>query len=198
MGCAMRWIHGSRRDVEFGAGKMKQETDKIRTGPLKMVVLVAGFVLLIAYGTISVTAEDPLWFLDRFQSYPARIVVYHHEGKRTELRPGEPGFDELARAIQASLAAGAERPSGIGFSDASLLDAYSRYVTVEAFFDQPVKLHAWFDTGAPTQMLFPITGRHSELAVVALGNNGRYLASPPALKTVEPIRQALKSLGYYE
>jgi hypothetical protein len=177
---------------------MKHRTDRIRTGPVKMIIMVYGFVLLIVYGTISVTAQDPLWFVAGFQSYPARIVVYHHQGQRTELRPRQAGFDELAGAIQASLAAGAERPSGMGFSDASLLDAYNRYLTVEAFFDQPVKLHAWFNTGTPTQMLFPITGRHAELALVLLGNNGHYLASPPALKTVEPIRQALKSLGYDE
>jgi hypothetical protein len=177
---------------------MAQKTDKIRTGPLKMIALVIGFVLLLVYGTLSVAAQDPFWFLKGFRYQPASIVVYHDAGKRTELRPGDPGFAELARAIQDSLAAGAERPSGIGFSDASLLDAYSQYLTVEAFFDRPVKLHAWFDTGAPTQMLFPITGRHSELSLVLLGNNGRYFASPPALKTVEPIRQALKSLGYHQ
>ncbi len=177
---------------------MKQETDRVRTGPIKMVGLVLGLVLLIVYGTISVTAQDPLWFLNRFPYRPTHIVVYHHQGKRTELRPGQPGFDELAAAIQASLAQGAERPSGIGFSDASLLDAYSRYLTVEAFFARPVKLHAWFDTGEPTQMLFPITGRHSELAIVLLGHKGKYLASPPSLKTTEPIREALRSLGYYD
>jgi hypothetical protein len=177
---------------------MKRRTERVRTGPVKMAVLVLSFVLLIVYGTISVTAQDPLWFLNRFRYRPDRIVVYHHEGKRSELWPGDPGFDELAGAIQASLAQGAERPSGIGFSDASLLDAYSQYVSVEAFFNQPVKLHAWFHTGKPTQMLFPITGRHAELSLVLLGNNGKYLVSPPALKTVEPIRQALRSLGYYE
>ena len=138
------------------------------------------------------------WFLKGFRYRPTRIVVYHDGGKRTELRPGDPGFAELTAAVQACLAEGAERPSGIGFSDASLLDAYSRYLTVEVFFDQPVKLHAWFDTGEPTQLLFPITGRHSELSVVLLGQNGKYLSSPPALKTVAPIREALQSLGYYE
>jgi hypothetical protein len=155
-------------------------------------------LLLIVYGTIGVSAQDFLWFMKGFEDRPTLIVVYHHEGKRTELRPGQPGFDDLTAAIQASLAQGVDRPSGMGFSDASLLDAYTRYVSVEAFFDRPVKLHAWFNTGEPTQMLFPITGRHSELTIVLLGQNGQYLSSPPVLKTMAPIREALKTLGYYD
>jgi hypothetical protein len=161
-----------------------------------MLALIGGFVLLLVYGTISVTAQDALWFLKGFRYRPARIVVYHDQGKRTELRPADPGFAELSSAIQACLAQGVERPSGIGFSDASLLDAYSRYLTVEVFFAQPVKLHAWFDTGEPTQMLFPITGRHSDLSLVLLGRSSEYWVSPPALKTVAPLRHALQSLGY--
>jgi hypothetical protein len=172
--------------------------DRGRTHPLKMALLVIVLLLLIVYGTISVSAQDFLWFLKGFENRPTLIVVYHHEGKRTELRPGQPGFDDLTGAIQTSLAQGVDRPSGMGFSDASLLDAYTRYVSVEAFFDQPVKLHAWFNTGEPTQMLFPITGRHSELTIVLLGQNGQYLSSPPVLKTIEPIREALKTLGYYD
>lgn len=171
---------------------------KIKTGTVKMVVLVVGFVLLLVYGTLSVTAQDPLWFLKSFRDRPSRIVVYHDQGKRTELRPGDPGFAELSSAIQACLAEGLERPSGIGFSRASLLDAYSRYLTVEVFFARPVKLHAWFDTGEPTQMLFPLSGRHSELSIVLLGQDGNYRVSPPALKTLAPLRDAVQSLGYYE
>jgi hypothetical protein len=177
---------------------MEGPTDRIRTNPIRMVLLMAALALLIVYVTVSVTTGDLTWFLKGFRTMPARMVVYHHEGKRTELQPGDPGFAELASAVQACLAEGAERPSGIGFSDASLLDAYSQYVSLEVFFDRPVKLHAWFDTGAPTQMLFPITGRHSELSLVLLGNNGKYLASPPSLKTTEPIRHALQALGYLE
>ena len=163
-----------------------------------MIVLVGGFVLLLIYGTISVTAQDPFWFLKGFGYQPEAIVVYHDQGRRTELHPGDPGFAELSDAIRACLAAGAERPSGIGFSNASLLDAYTRYLTVEAFFRQPVKLHAWFDTGEPTRMLFPLTGRHAELSLVLLGRNGKYWSSPPALKTVAPLREAVESLGYHE
>jgi len=168
-----------------------------RTQPLKLVLMLGAFLLAILYGTIVFTTGDLLWFLKGFHSRPARIVVYYDEGQRTELLPGDPGFDLLAGAIQDSLSEGLDRPSGIGLSDASLLDAYSRYVTVEAFFTHPVKLHAWFDTGQPTRMLFPITGRHSELSLVVLGQGDKYLASPPVLNTIQPLRDALHQLGYY-
>jgi hypothetical protein len=169
-----------------------------RTHPLKMVLMLGAFILAILYGTIAFTTGDLFWFVKRFHSRPARIAVYYAEGKRAELRPGDPGFDLLSNAIQAALSEGLERPSGIGMSDASLLDAYTRYVTVEAFFSHPVKLHAWFDTGQPTRMLFPITGRHSDLSIVVLGQGGKYLANPPVLKTIQPIRDALDQLGYHQ
>jgi hypothetical protein len=169
-----------------------------RTQPLKMVLMLGAFLLAVLYGTIAFTSGDFLWFLKGFHDRPARIIVYYDEGKRTELLPGNPHFDLLASAIQASLSEGLERPSGIGLSDASLLDAYSRYVTVEAFFTRPVHLHAWFETGRPTRMLFPITGRHSDLSLVVLGQGGKYLSSPPVLNTIEPLRDALRQLGYTE
>jgi len=168
-----------------------------RTQPLRMLAMVAGFIVLVLYGTIAFTSGDLVWFIKRFDSKPVRIVVYHDGGKRTNLMPGDPDFAPLAQAIERSVSEGLERPSGIGLSDASLLDAYSRYVTVEAFFERPVKLHAWFNTEEPTRMLFPITGRHSDLSLVVLGKNGQYLSSPPVLNTVEPLRQTLHELGYY-
>ena len=181
------------------AQPVSETVPDLRTGthPLRMIVLVVGFIGLVLYGTIVFTTGDFFWFLKRFDGHPASIVVYYDEGKRAELHPGQLGYDELASAIGTCLSGGLERPSGIGFSDASLLDAYTRYVTVEAFFERPVQLHAWFNTEPATQMLFPITGRHSEMSLVLLGTSGKYLASPPVLKTTEPLRETLKALGYY-
>ena len=167
-----------------------------RTRLFGMLITVAGFVLLAVYGTLAISSGDLLWFVKKFDSSPALISVYHGGGQRTELAPGDPGFETLAQAIQSCISQGLVRPSGIGLSDASLLDAYTRYVTVEVFFSKPVKLHAWFNTEEPTRMLFPITGRHSDLSIVVLGIGGKYLASPPVLKTMEPLRQALRDLGY--
>ena len=176
---------------------MKPTTDKLNTNILGMLIVLAGLGFVVIYGTIAFAARDAFWFRRDFDTKPARVTVYH-DGKRAELGYGDPGFAELAEAVRASLAAGVARQSGIGLSQGSLEDAYNLYVTVEAFFDQPVKLHTWFNTGRPRQMLFPITGRHSDLEVVFLGEQDQYWSGAPALKTTQPIRDVLRALGYLE
>ena len=175
---------------------MNQPTRKDRTNTVQLLVLIIGCILLTYFVSIGFTSRDPLWFSGGFQDQPSRIVVYH-AGQRTELLPGQAGFDELATAVQTSLDQGFARLTNVGLSERSRQEAYTQFVTLEAFFDQPAKLHAWFNPGRTTQMLFPITGRHSEMSVVLLGEEDQYRAGAPVLKNMEPIREALKSLGFY-
>jgi hypothetical protein len=174
---------------------MKQPTDKLQTNIGRMLVAIIGFMLAAYYASTAISARDVLWFWNGFDDKPVRMIVYQN-GQRTELLFGDPGFAGLSEAVRASLAEGVARPSGIGLSSGSLEDAYGLYVTLEVFFDRPVKLHASFNTGYPTQMLFPITGRHSDLNVVFLGVEGAYLSDAPVLKTTEPIRRALQAAGF--
>ena len=175
---------------------MSRPTRRDRTNTIQLLVLIVGCLLLAYWAIISLTARDLLWFLGGFEGRPSRIVVYHG-GQRSELLPGQAGFDELAGAVQTSLDQGFERLSNLGLSEHSLQEAYTRYVTLEVFFEQPVELHTWFNTGRTTQVLFLITGLHSEMSVVLLGQDGRYRSGAPVLKTMEPIREVLQSLGYY-
>ena len=174
---------------------MKQPTDKLRTNVGGMLVAVIGFMVVAYYAVIAISARDAFWFWSGFDAKPVRMIVYQ-SGQQTELLSGDPGFVELAEAVRASLASGVARTSGIGLSPGSLEDAYNLYVTLEVFFDRPVKLHASFNTGRPQQMLFPITGRHSDLNVVFLGVEGAYMSSAPVLNTTEPIRRALQAAGF--
>ena len=174
---------------------MKQPTDKLRTNVGGMLVAVIGFMVVAYYAVTAISAQDAVWFLNGFDDRPVRVIVYQ-AGRQTGLLPGDPGFAELAQAVQASLAEGVARPSGIGLSSGSLEDAYKLYVSLEVFFGRPVKLHAAYNTGHPTQMLFLITGRHSDLNVVFLGVEGAYMSSGPVLKTTEPIRKALQAAGF--
>ena len=161
----------------------------------KMILVIVLFILVVYLGTIFFVTQDPLWFVSSFNEKPVHIVVYH-DGEKSEYRVGDPGFERLAEAIRQSLDQGVLRQSGIGMGEETLQEAYVKYVTVEAFFSHPVKLHANFWTGHPVQMLFPITGRHSELGVVFLGEGGDYLVNPPALNTIQPLRTALAELNF--
>jgi hypothetical protein len=173
----------------------KHPTDRLRVNVWRMLFSVIGFGLAAIYLSIAIAAQDPLWFLRGFSELPARIVV-HDMGRQVELRPGQRNYAAMAEAIRASLAQGVTRGSGVGLSAGSVQDAYTLYLTVEAFWDQPVKLHAALNTGYATQMLFPITGRHADQPIVFLGKDGSYLSNGPILSTVQPIRDALTALGY--
>ncbi len=175
--------------------KRVELTDKVRTNLFSMVLAVLGLLAIAGYGTVAFTTRDLLWFQRGFSERPNRVVVYH-DGTKTEYQAGENGYIELAEAVRQCLDSGVVRPSGIGLSAGSLEDAYSMYVSVEAFFADPVKLHSWFNTGNPTQMLFLMTGRHSQVPIVFLGVGKDYFADAPILKTVDPLRSALQTLGY--
>lgn len=158
------------------------------------ILLVALTVVIIVVSTALIT-DDWAWLSHDFTALPSRILIYR-DGQITELISGRPGFDSLARAVRDSLATGVAQQSSTGLSDTSLQEARQRYTTVEAFFDEQVKVHAGFYTGHPTQMLFPITGRHSEWPIVFLGNGGAYEANAPVLNSNAPLLQALRALGY--
>jgi hypothetical protein len=175
---------------------MSQPASRSRTNWITLLVVLVGFLLFAYYATVAMTTKDLLWFLEGFGDQPSLIVVYHN-GLGTELRPGQPGFNEIAEAVQASLAQGFARLSGIGFSEESLQEAYTQHVTLEVFWQRPIQIHTWFPTGRTTQMLFPITGRHSEVSIVLLGDEGQYRVGAPVLETMEPIRETLRALGFY-
>lgn len=174
---------------------MGQYNVKVRPNILGMLVVFLGIGLATIYLGVYISTHDPFWFAKGFHDQPYMIKIYD-QGQEVKLTPGQPGFDELSAAVVDSLDQGVARLSGIGFSEASVQDAYAKYLTVEAFFANPVKIHSYFNTGSPTQILFPITGRHSNLKVALLGDGKRFAVNVPALKTTEPIRSVLQSLGY--
>ncbi len=169
---------------------MENLDDRVHPNIGGMLVGVVGFIAVALYLTMAISAQDPLWFMTGFTDQPTRMILYHG-GTRQEILPGQPGFAELAEAVRATLAQGVTRPSAIGLSEGSLQDAYTLFVSLQVFFDHPVKLHANFNTGSPTQMLFLITGRHSELNLVVLGTQETLLSDAPALKTLSPLRETL-------
>jgi len=174
---------------------MQGRTKKDVTNTVVLLILLVGAGLVGYYATVALTTKDPLWFLKGVDDQPSRIIVYH-DAQITELQAGDPGFDEIATAVQATLAEGFARLTNIGYSEQSLQQAYSEHTSLEVIWSRPVDLHTWFPAGRTTQMLFPITGRHAEMEIVLLGDNGQYRAGAPVLKDINPIWDVLESLDY--
>lgn len=167
------------------------------TNLVKFIFVFAGLVLLLIYFSNASTSHDLEWFRTGFTALPYRVIVYR-DGQAHIYEAGQDGFEALAEGVRASVAQGVNEQSNVGLSDVSLDEARNRYESVEAFFSEPVKVHAWFFTGNPTQMLFPITGRHSEIPIVFLAEPRGYLANAPILNTIAPLQLALKALGYLQ
>ncbi len=173
----------------------KMPTDKLQVNLGRMLLSLLVLVVIVILGTVTFSAQDPLWWLGGFTQRPVYVIVYN-AGQKTSYSEGIDGYDILANAVVEVLNSGVSRNAAIGLSQGSQNDAYNQYLTVEAYFDPPAKLHAYFNTGNPTMMLFPITGRHSDESVVFLGENGQYMTSVPVVKNYQPLRDALKQLGY--
>ncbi len=171
------------------------KTDKLQTNSLRMVIVVVLFIAVMAFLTVTLTTQDTAWFTTGFYERPVKVVVYNG-GLKTEYSLGKDGFADLAEGVRLALNSGVQRPSGLGLSQGSLEDAYNMYVSVEATFPYPVKLHSWFNTGNPTRALFLITGRHADRNVVFLGDNISYMAGAPVLNSVQPLLDVMNKLGY--
>ena len=102
---------------------MVQESTSVKVNPLNLVIAIVGFIAVVIYGSVTLAAQDGLWFVPGFNERPVRIVVYN-AGKNKEFTPGVAGFTELSNAVVESLNRGAYRQSGIGLSEGSQQDAY--------------------------------------------------------------------------
>jgi hypothetical protein len=150
---------------------------------------------MMVYLGISLVSHDFFWYQTDFKTLPDRVVVYQ-EGQVISYQAGQSGYEELANAIQSSLSRGVSGTSGTFLTQQDLDAAYFKYVSVEAFFNTPVKVHTWFDSGSPTQILFPITGTYSAQNLVFLGLAGAYPSSGLRMKSLAPLQDVLMKLGY--
>jgi hypothetical protein len=155
-------------------------------------VAKAGFATLIAlvafvYVSIAIGTQDYLWFLGSRIGTPRRITV-HINGHSVQLGPGDPGFEEVHNALRATISQIRGYPQGIGISEETLSDYRETYWSVKAEYDEPIRLRSRFRFGEPTELLLPLTGRHTEHNVLFLGRDGKYYTGPSLRSTGEVQR----------
>ncbi|MBI5302556.1 MAG: hypothetical protein HY868_10485 [Chloroflexi bacterium] len=157
---------------------------------LVLIVMIGGLV----FCSSSLANGDPLWFLPYFNETPKSIVVYR-EGCRVTITPGQPGFDELTRALNAALSQIDGYDPTYGLPPDSLRDYREKQRALEVTYPKRVKIHVAYKFGEPDTLFIPLTGPFGETRSIFGGHAGDYWASALRLKSNAGIRQAAEALG---
>lgn len=164
---------------------------------LKPLLVSIGFVLFIIYALISMNTRDWLWFMANTEiSEPVRIIV-KNDGERLTYMPGDAEFERLAPVIETAISdLNNTALIDVGLSDNTLEDYNELYTVVEVHYDNPLKFGTHFRTGEPTELLFPITGRHSGTGLFFRGNKGEWHYG--ALRMADPaiLYSELQAMGF--
>jgi len=148
---------------------------------------------LVVYFVIAVSTADFLWFLQQTRGVPIQIQV-HFDGQTVILDEGDPRFQDIANALRLTITKIEGYAQQIGLSDRSLQDYREIEWSVEVFYADPLILHSRFRFGKPTQLLIPLSGRHTEQNITFLAQNGSFYTGPSVASTVE-LQRTLRQYG---
>ncbi len=139
---------------------------------------------------------DLLWFWPVFNQVPVGMLV-HCYGKDVEVKPGQPAFEAVTKAVNTSLT-GSKRWDDTSMSEVT----YQEYKTspdmmvIELHYDPPATIHSWYAFFKSVNWLvIPLDGRHAATNAV-FGLEGSFI-DPGSyhVNTTAPIVEALKQQG---
>lgn len=161
------------------------------------LLMMAAFGIAIFYLVTAMNTQNWAWFLNETEHVtPSRIVVINN-GTEQVYTQGRDGFLELSTAVEQSLSNLSNTALiNIGLSEQTLTDYATRSLVVELYFDQPVRFNSMARTGEPTQLLIPVTGRHSGGGYVFRGAQGDWWFGAVRMADPEPLFKTLESLGH--
>ena len=161
------------------------------------LIIFVVFALIAVYAVVSINTSDPLWAWPRFSGTPERIIIYQ-QGQTREITPGSEDYDEINGLINDAIGQIETFHDTLGASQDTLQDYYTKQSVVVVIYAEPVTIHTRFNIGRPNNLLIPLTGRHSQYNPVFCGLNGGYWPGVLGLKTLDPLKDALRALGYIE
>jgi hypothetical protein len=156
------------------------------------VMAAATFYLVNVFNT-----GDWLWFKsETVDARPSRIIIRDH-GQETLYAPGYAGYEELAGAVEQSLARlDNSALVDVGLSEVTLAEYETNAVVMELYFDRPVDFHTQARIGEPTQMLIPLEGRHAGNGYIFLGARGEWWVGALRMADDSPLYTTLTQMGY--
>ncbi|MDE3090227.1 MAG: hypothetical protein KGJ80_12665 [Chloroflexota bacterium] len=167
--------------------------DKVQVNLRGMFLALIVVIGVIIFSVGALANDDPLWFLPVFNAAPQRIVVYQG-GCRTELIPGQPGFDELTTAINQTLPQYDGFSSTFGMSAESTKETREKERAVEIFYAKPVTIHTPYRFGHPDSIFIPLSSYFADAHSVFGGRAGEYWSGALRLKSIEPIQRAAEMI----
>ncbi|HUF38919.1 MAG TPA: hypothetical protein VMN57_10375 [Anaerolineales bacterium] len=128
---------------------------------------VVVFVVAAGYGIISMSTEDPLWFIPTFSEAAAEATIYCR-GSREPIGQNSPHLEALNGFVNQALS-GRKNWDSLTMSD----DTYRYYqesdavVALEIRYNRPVRVHSIYKYFSGVEALvIPLLGRHSNLNAV--------------------------------
>ncbi len=166
---------------------------------LEPLVWFALITASIIYALMAFNSGDWLWFTSKaVDARPNRIIVWQ-DGDQFVIQPGHDDFLQLSEAAHESLKDfNNTNLINVGLGEESLSYYEDKGVLVELFYDRPVKFHAPFRTGEPTQLLVPINGRHAGYDYFFRGGQGEWWFGAMRMTDSTPLMNALSELGYHK
>lgn len=174
--------------------EVKQPQDAGIWKPL-FILLVS--IVAIIYAINVFNTGDFFWFQSTAVNIrPDRLRIRHY-GTETFVQPGHRDYQQLANVLETSLSRfNNTNLIDIGFGQATL-DYYDEQgVILELYYDHPVKFHAPFRTGSPTQILVPIEGRHADNGYFFRGAKGEWWFGAMRMSDSTELHAVLRDLGY--
>ena len=174
-----------------------QESESIRqrtSNLLSLIVVGALCIALLMFLATAVSTGDLLWFWPTFGEQPSRIAV-HCAGQVIVYSPGSAEYEALTARINADVSGPKFAPPGIGLSEATQSEYWSRNLTLEALYLQPVRMHASFRYGLFDALIYPISGAHSDAPLV-FGRRGEVVLPGVNIGDEGAAAAALKNMGY--
>lgn len=162
------------------------------------IVIVS--VVLIAYGVISLSTRDPLWFWPKFDNKPDHIVL-HCYGENMVVDPYSEGFTEITQLVNQTLS-GSKRWDPLSLSDTTYQDYLtdSKMMTLELDYPRAVRVHSdtLYFSNVDT-LIIPLDGRHAaKNAIFGRTNEGEPVAGSLIVEKTSTLRNYLAGIGLCE
>ncbi len=136
------------------------------------VVVILG---LIIFAVIAMNTTDLLWFWPGFKEVPVGMIV-HCYGTDVEVKPGQPAFEAVTNAVNASLT-GYKRWDDTSMSEATYLEYKTNpaMMVLELHYDPPATIHSQYAFFKSVNWLvIPLDGRHAATNAI-FGLEGEFI-----------------------